>query len=314
MSEVRVLIVDDGSQSCKFLTEAFSSWQMKAKSITNLLFVVSEIRETFYNLILLDIVMLENSGFDLLAEIKELSPNTKVIIVTGYAGKEYIIKTLKAGAFDFLEKPIVLDVLSHAVKRTLDIQRIELEHKKTLEDLRNSQKDLLKYNLQIERLNADLVDTNKALVALARHISRIEKHIAREEREEIEKEIDLKIKLFIFPIIEKLRKDEGLKMYESQLATLASHVEELTSYSSVSRQLKTVLSSSESRVLSMVRNGMTSEEIAANLHVSLETVKTHRKNIRRKLNISGTKSDLVTYFQSMEEGSTEAEYNRKDEM
>jgi FixJ family two-component response regulator len=313
MSELRVLVIDDDPQLCDFLMQVFSSWQMQAKSMKNPLLVISELRETFYNLILLDIVMPEKSGLDLLTEIKELNSYTKVIIMTGYGCKEYIIKALKFGAFDFLEKPIVLDVLSHATKRALDIQRIELEHKKILEDLRNSQKDLLNRHSQLERLNAELVDTNRALAALARHIARIEKRIAREEREEIEKEIVMKIRLFILPIIEKLRRDEALKMYESQLEILLGYIEELTSYSNANGQLKSILSSSEWKVLSMIRNEMTSEAIAAKLHVSLETVKTHRKNIRKKLNISGTKSDLVTYFQSMEEGPTEAEYHRRDE-
>ena len=45
--------------------------------------------------------------------------------MTGYADKEKAIEALRLGVFDFLEKPITMDVLSHAIKCALDTQKIE---------------------------------------------------------------------------------------------------------------------------------------------------------------------------------------------
>ena len=56
------------------------------------------------------------------------------------------------------------------------------------------------------------------------------------------------------------------------------------------------LTSTETKVAVMAQNGMKSLEIANHLHVSLETVKTHRKNIRKKLGIQNSNLNLFTYL------------------
>jgi hypothetical protein len=65
MGKPRVLIVDDDEQICRLLEATLSSWRMTTKSITNPLLVMDHLRKTFYNLVLLDIVMPEMSGLDL---------------------------------------------------------------------------------------------------------------------------------------------------------------------------------------------------------------------------------------------------------
>jgi DNA-binding CsgD family transcriptional regulator len=50
----------------------------------------------------------------------------------------------------------------------------------------------------------------------------------------------------------------------------------------------------------MIGNDMTTEEIAAHLRISPETVKTHRRNIRKKLGILGTRRKLSTSLRSLE--------------
>jgi DNA-binding CsgD family transcriptional regulator len=48
----------------------------------------------------------------------------------------------------------------------------------------------------------------------------------------------------------------------------------------------------------MVKNGLTSQKIADMLYISLDTVKTHRKNIRKKLKIQNSKVNLTSYLRS----------------
>lgn len=292
----KILIVDDEPIVCELLEAMASSLGIKAKSITRSLKVMDEVRNTFYNLVLLDVFMPERSGFELIPDIQKASSDTKIIIITGRADKEVAIKALRLGAFDFLEKPINMELLSYSVNRALHIQETELEYKKTRETLEHSQVDLLDHKEKLEDLNRRLIQTNQALTVLAQNIAR--------EREETEKRIVLKTRSLIIPIIERLQHDKNLKRYEAELIMLVKHLEDLTSGLAADTKIATSLSFSELRIASLIKNGLTTEEIAKHLHISPSTIKTHRKNIRRKLGINNRQQNLRNYLDStLEKGS-----------
>ncbi len=286
----KILIVDDEPIVCELLEAMASSLGIKAKSITRSLKVMDEVRNTFYNLVLLDVFMPERSGFELIPDIQKASSDTKIIIITGRADKEVAIKALRLGAFDFLEKPINMDLLSYSVNRALHIQETELEYKKTRENLEQSQVDLLDHKEKLEDLNRRLIQTNQALTVLAQNIAR--------EREETEKRIVLKTRSLIIPIIERLQHDKNLKRYEAELIMLVKYLEDLTSGLAADTKIATSLSFSELRIASLIKNGLTTEEIAKHLHISPSTIKTHRKNIRRKLGINNRQQNLRNYLDS----------------
>lgn len=286
----KILIVDDEPIVCELLEAMASSLGIKAKSITRSLKVMDEVRNTFYNLVLLDVFMPERSGFELIPDIQKASSDTKIIIITGRADKEVAIKALRLGAFDFLEKPINMELLSYSVNRALHIQETELEYKKTRETLEHSQADLLDHKKKLEDLNRRLIQTNQALTVLAQNIAR--------EREETEKRIVLKTRSLIIPIIERLQHDKNLKRYEAELIMLVKHLEDLTSGLAADTKIATSLSFSELRIASLIKNGLTTEDIAKHLHISPSTIKTHRKNIRRKLGINNRQQNLRNYLDS----------------
>jgi FixJ family two-component response regulator len=288
--DARLLIVDDDQELCDCLQETISAWGIKTKTITKPRLVANQVTDCFYNIVLLDIVMPKKSGFDLIPEINKLSRDTKIIIMTGYADKEKAIKALRLGVFDFLEKPIKMEILLHAVMRALDTQKLELELNKTLRDLEHSQDNLLAHKGKLEEVNQQLLETNKALSVLAKNLEMT--------RQESEKRIVRTIRSLIIPVVEKLQRDNRLKRYKAELGMLLGHIENLTSGLASDTKIVGLLSSSELRIASMIMSGLTSEEIAKPLHISLSTVKTHRKNIRRKLSLNQSNYNLRTYLES----------------
>lgn len=286
----QILIVDDEPMVCELLESMVSSWGMEAKSITQSLKVIDEVKSTFYNLVLLDIFMPEKSGLDLIADIRKISPDTKIIMITGRADKELAIEAMRQGAFDFLEKPIDMELLSYSVNRALHIQETELDYKKTRESLERSQADLLDHKERLEKLNTRLMQTNQALTILAQNIAR--------EKEETERRIVLKTRSLIIPIIEGLQHDKNLSRYEAELVMLVSHLEDLTSGLAADIEIATSLSFSELRIASLIKDGLTTQELANHLHISPSTIKTHRKNIRRKLGINNQRYNLRNYLES----------------
>jgi DNA-binding NtrC family response regulator len=72
-----------------------------------------------YDLILIDLKMPNMDGMEVLENIKDIRPDLKVIIITGYSAVETAVKAIKMGAFNYLEKPFTPDSLLEAVKEAL---------------------------------------------------------------------------------------------------------------------------------------------------------------------------------------------------
>lgn len=73
-----------------------------------------------FDLILLDVMMPDGSGIDLLSIIHAQDPEVIVIIITGYATVELAVEAIKAGAYDFIAKPFTSDILLMAVNQGLE--------------------------------------------------------------------------------------------------------------------------------------------------------------------------------------------------
>lgn len=94
------------------------------------------------DLVLVDIMMPQMNGLDLLLQIKEQDPDKLVIVMTGYADKEIILRALKADADDFIQKPLNLLHLKNAVGKALEKRQLRQE----LQQLR-----------QVDRLKAEFL-------------------------------------------------------------------------------------------------------------------------------------------------------------
>jgi DNA-binding CsgD family transcriptional regulator len=120
-----------------------------------------------------------------------------------------------------------------------------------------------------------------------------------------ESTIILQIRALLLPIIEnvrqeKSRQENSRQKYNRYIDILLKHIEDVSSGLATHLQVHNALSMSEVRIALLVKSGFTNEEVAEYLHIAPETVKTHRRNIRRKLGITGKKSELNAYLQSLE--------------
>ena len=106
--------------------------------------------EDAVDIVLTDVMMPGLSGLELLQQIKEQQPDLAVILMTGYSDKDLILEALKAGADDFINKPINLLQLSTTVEKVLDKQRIrqELSNLKQLDKLKSDFLGLISHKLK----------------------------------------------------------------------------------------------------------------------------------------------------------------------
>ncbi|HLF15062.1 MAG TPA: sigma-54 dependent transcriptional regulator [Bacteroidota bacterium] len=84
--------------------------------------------ERAFDLVITDLEMPEMKGIELLAKIRELSPQTIVIIITAYGSLETAISALRMGASDYLLKPIEFDELTMKIRRLLEHRKLLWEN------------------------------------------------------------------------------------------------------------------------------------------------------------------------------------------
>ena len=159
------------------------------------------------------------------------------------------------------------------------------------DELKFRQKELLDYKYKLEKVNKELLDTNRAIAFLAAKLHK--------NRREIENTVAKAINSKIMPIVENLYKAKDSENLKVDLDILTAKLQTLTSNLSGGTNLMTTLTSNELRVAMMIKNGLTSQEIADKLFISLHTAKTYRRNIRKKLNIKRSRINLASYLQSI---------------
>jgi len=176
------------------------------------------------------------------------------------------------------------DELEYRVKeRTFELNN-------ALQAIRLSEKELTQRKLALEKLNKELMETNQAVSVLARNIDR--------KKEELEKKIFRTCNGKLLPILKGLQKDVYCQKRQADLELIINYLNEITCDSSLHHDIDSHLSVQEMRVAMMIKNGLTSQQISDFLCISLHTVKTHRKNIRKKLKIDNKSVNLVTYLKS----------------
>ncbi|MFA5975061.1 MAG: response regulator [Elusimicrobiota bacterium] len=91
---------------------------------------IEKVRQQHFDLVLTDIMMPGISGVDVVRKIKEISSDTEVIVITGYPSLETSVTCMKAGAYDYLAKPFVLEHLNTVFQRALERHRltVQLQH------------------------------------------------------------------------------------------------------------------------------------------------------------------------------------------
>ena len=176
------------------------------------------------------------------------------------------------------------DELEHRVKeRTLELDN-------ALKTVQRSEKELSQRKLSLEKVNKELLETNQAVSVLARNIDK--------KKEELEKKILNMCNSKLMPILKRLQKDVYCQKRQADLELIINYLNEITKDSPLYRDINSHLTDQEMRVAIMIKNGLTSQQIGDLLCISLHTVKTHRKNIRKKLNIDNKSLNLVSYLKS----------------
>ena len=115
----RILIVDDEVEITEILADLLSEEYecIRAGSAEEAL---TRLQESEFQLVISDITMPGMSGLDMIPHVKEIAPDTVVVMISGMQTVESAIGALRLGAFDYLMKPFDLRQVEAVVKRALE--------------------------------------------------------------------------------------------------------------------------------------------------------------------------------------------------
>jgi putative two-component system response regulator len=128
----RVLIADD-ERSIRTTLKLFLEREgYQVDTAENATMALQLVDEQVYDVILTDIIMPRRSGMELMQEIRSRMPDVPVIIMTGEPTVETAVRSVQAGAFDYVSKPVTKEILLKIVAQAMHISGL-VEHKKRLE-------------------------------------------------------------------------------------------------------------------------------------------------------------------------------------
>jgi len=122
------MVVDDDSAHRLMLKKLLGGWGYDVAEADDGVAAIEDVRRQLFDLILMDIRMLNISGIEALEQIKMINPAIPVIIMTAYASVETAVSALKKGAYDYLTKPLDFDELKITIERATEHNRLKKEN------------------------------------------------------------------------------------------------------------------------------------------------------------------------------------------
>jgi len=116
MSE-KVLLVDDEGDFLEALSQRMTSRGMEVTTTTSAREAIKKVEEGSFDAVILDLMMPEMDGLEVLQTLKQKKPEIQVILLTGHASVAKGIEAMKLGAMDFLEKPAEIKELTEKIKK-----------------------------------------------------------------------------------------------------------------------------------------------------------------------------------------------------
>lgn len=128
INEVRVLIVDDEDELRKsvasILGTAMPEYVFRVSEAANGREAIEKVRQSDFDLVLMDVRMPEMNGLEALAQIKEHDPRTFVVIMTAHSNLQDAVEAIRSGAYDYVEKPVQPAKLTHIVTKAIQTQEM----------------------------------------------------------------------------------------------------------------------------------------------------------------------------------------------
>jgi len=109
----RILVIDDDQSMCELVQDSLQrngwevTWRLRGDEGLEL------VREQNFDVVITDVNLEQMNGLDLCRNLTENRPDTPVIVITAFGNMSSAIAAIRAGAYDFINKPLDMAQLSH---------------------------------------------------------------------------------------------------------------------------------------------------------------------------------------------------------
>ena len=117
MTTLSILVLDDEPIVCKRLKPAFQKAGYDVETFTDSAAALQRMTERPFHVIITDLKMEGTDGFQVLERARELLPQARIVVITGFATLDTAKESFRKGAFDFVAKPFKLGGIIECVRR-----------------------------------------------------------------------------------------------------------------------------------------------------------------------------------------------------
>jgi two-component system NtrC family response regulator len=136
MNQFSILIIDDEEAQLNSLKSFLTRRNYEVFTATNGKLGFEIVQKQMIDLVLTDYRMPEWNGLVVLRKIKEFNPEIDVVVITAFGNIEDAVEIMKAGAYDYLSKPIDLDELENLIQRVKEKRQLVAENQSLKDQLR----------------------------------------------------------------------------------------------------------------------------------------------------------------------------------
>ncbi len=117
MAALRILVLDDEPIVCKRLKPVFQKAGYEVETFTDSAAALLRMTEKVFDVVITDLKMEGADGFQVLERARELLPQARIVVITGFATLDTAKESFRKGAFDFVAKPFKLGDITECVRR-----------------------------------------------------------------------------------------------------------------------------------------------------------------------------------------------------
>lgn len=132
-----VLVVDDEASNVASLERIFKREDMRVLTASGAKAALELVRSHRVEVVLTDLMMPGISGLELLRALKQVSPDSEVVMMTAYGTVETAVQAMREGAYDFVEKPLKRMTIVKTVRMAAEKQSLIAENRSLRQEIKN---------------------------------------------------------------------------------------------------------------------------------------------------------------------------------